>query len=51
LTELRDAIVDGKPPLHDGRWGRANLEVCLAVLRSARERKEILLTHQTAVND
>ena len=51
LTELRAAIVDGKPPLHDGRWGLANLEVCLAVLRSAAERKEIYLSHQKAVND
>lgn len=51
LTELHDAIVDGKPPLHDGHWGRANLEVCLAVLESGRERKEIYLSHQKAVND
>ncbi|MDH3581489.1 MAG: Gfo/Idh/MocA family oxidoreductase [Hyphomicrobiales bacterium] len=51
LTELRDAIVDHKRPVHDGHWGRANLEVCLAVLQSAREHKEIYLSHQTAVND
>jgi phthalate 4,5-cis-dihydrodiol dehydrogenase len=51
LSELQAAIVEGKAPLHDGRWGLANLEVCLAVLRSARERKEIYLSHQKAVND
>jgi phthalate 4,5-cis-dihydrodiol dehydrogenase len=51
LVELEAAIRDGKTPLHDGRWGLANLEICLAVLRSAAERKEILLTHQKAVDD
>ena len=51
LTELHAAIADGKPPLHDGQWGLANLEVCLAVLKSAQERKEIYLSHQKAVND
>jgi phthalate 4,5-cis-dihydrodiol dehydrogenase len=51
LRELQAAIAEGKPPLHDGRWGLANLEVCLAVLRSAQERKEIYLSHQKAVND
>jgi phthalate 4,5-cis-dihydrodiol dehydrogenase len=51
LTELHDAIIDGKPPLHDGQWGRANLEVCLAVLHSARERKEIYLSYQKPTND
>jgi phthalate 4,5-cis-dihydrodiol dehydrogenase len=51
LVELEAAIRDGKPPLHDGRWGMANLEVCLAVLRSAEERREIILTHQKAVAD
>lgn len=51
LTELHAAIVDGTPALHDGHWGLANLEVCLAVVQSARERKEIYLSHQKAVND
>ena len=27
----------GKPPLHDGAWAMATLEVCLAILQSARE--------------
>jgi phthalate 4,5-cis-dihydrodiol dehydrogenase len=51
LSELQAAIRDGQAPLHDGRWGMANLELCLAVLRSARERKEITLSHQKAVDD
>jgi len=29
----------------------ATLEVCLAIMESARERKEILLTHQVPVRE
>ena len=49
IQELYDAVFHDKEPLHDGRWGKANLEVCLAVLESARERKEVYLSHQKAV--
>lgn len=37
------AAIGGTPPLHDGAWGRATVEASLAVLRSARERREIVL--------
>ena len=37
IDELCAAVFDGRAPLHDGRWGRATLEVCLAMLESARE--------------
>ena len=50
LEELYNALVLGKPVFHDGRWGMATLEVCLAVMQSARERKEIMLSHQVAVS-
>ncbi len=33
---------------HDGRWGRATLEVCLGILQSTRERREVQLHRQTA---
>ena len=49
LTELHDAVTNNKTPLHDGRWGKANLEVCLAALQSARERREITLSHQRSI--
>lgn len=49
LEELYDAVVLGKPVFHDGRWGMATLEVCLAMMQSARERREIPLTHQVSV--
>ncbi len=51
IAELYDAVVSDEQPLHDGRWGQANLEVCMAVLESARQRKEIFLSLQTEVRD
>jgi hypothetical protein len=51
LRELYDAITTGAPISHDGRWGMATLEVCLAILQSGRERREIMLSHQHAASD
>jgi phthalate 4,5-cis-dihydrodiol dehydrogenase len=31
---------------HDGPWGRATTEVCLGILESARERRELPMRHQ-----
>ncbi|HET9471224.1 MAG TPA: Gfo/Idh/MocA family oxidoreductase [Usitatibacter sp.] len=49
LDELCAAAFEGKRPLHDGSWGMATLEVCLAILRSSREGREIALSHQGPV--
>jgi phthalate 4,5-cis-dihydrodiol dehydrogenase len=49
LDDMADAILTGRPPLHDGRWGKATLEVALALQRSAREGREVMLDHQVAV--
>jgi phthalate 4,5-cis-dihydrodiol dehydrogenase len=46
IDELYDAVVNGKKPLHDGEWGMATLEVCLAILESGRSGKEVPLRHQ-----
>jgi phthalate 4,5-cis-dihydrodiol dehydrogenase len=43
IDELYGAVVEGRAPLHDGEWAMATLQVCLAMLDSARQRKEILL--------
>jgi len=43
IDELYAAVVEGKPPLHDGEWAAATLEICLAILRSSRESKEIFI--------
>lgn len=46
LIELRDALAAGRPVFPDGIWGRATLEVCLGILDSSREHREIALTRQ-----
>ena len=51
MDELVAAVLHGKAPLHDGRWGKATMEVAAAVLTSARERREITLKHQVPVRD
>ncbi len=43
IDELHAAIVDERPPLHDGAWARATLEICLALLQSAREQRDVTL--------
>jgi phthalate 4,5-cis-dihydrodiol dehydrogenase len=48
LDDMIAAIRTGQKPLHDGRWGKANVEASLAILQSARERREIMLEHQAA---
>ena len=51
LTELYEAVFHGKPIFHDGRWGEATLEVCLGIVQSAAERREIQMSHQVPVGD
>jgi phthalate 4,5-cis-dihydrodiol dehydrogenase len=50
LMDLYNGVVHGKPILHDGRWGQATLEVCLAILESATSRREISLSHQVPMS-
>ena len=49
VDELFGAIVQGRRPVHDGRWSMATLEVCLALLASAREQREVTLRHQVGL--
>ena len=49
LDDMLAAVRLGTPPVHDGRWGKATLEVALAIQQSAREGREIALAHQVAV--
>ena len=46
IDELYSAVIMGQAPLHTGAWAMATLEACLAILRSAQERREIILNHQ-----
>jgi phthalate 4,5-cis-dihydrodiol dehydrogenase len=50
LDDMIAAIRTGKPPRQGGRWAKANVEVTLALLQSARERREIMLEHQVAAS-
>jgi phthalate 4,5-cis-dihydrodiol dehydrogenase len=49
IDELYAAVRHGTPPVHSGAWGLATLEVCAAMLRSAREGREIVLHRQVPV--
>lgn len=47
LDLMYEAWSKDKPlPRSDGAWGKATTEVCLGVMQSARERREIAMQHQ-----
>lgn len=46
IDELYDAVMSGAPPLHSGEWGLATLEICLAILESAKTGREVELKWQ-----
>jgi phthalate 4,5-cis-dihydrodiol dehydrogenase len=46
IDELAAAVFDDVAPLHSGEWSLATMEVCLALLQSAREGREIGMTRQ-----
>lgn len=43
IDELYGAVVDGREPVHSGESAMATLQVCLAILESSRQGKEIVL--------
>jgi len=46
LDEFHRSITESRPMPHDGKWGKATLEVCLAILQSSRDQSEVRLYHQ-----
>jgi len=50
LEEMYEAVIEGKPLYHDGNWGIGTLEATLALTESAREHREIQMTHQVALD-
>lgn len=46
LDEFHDAVTGRQTPIHDGRWGLADLEVCIAAIESAEAGREVELKHQ-----
>jgi phthalate 4,5-cis-dihydrodiol dehydrogenase len=49
IDELAAAVRAGKRAIHSGEWGRATLEACLAILQSAREKRDMHLIQQVAL--
>ncbi len=43
LDALWAALREERPSVHDANWGKATLEVVLAILQSSKERREIVL--------
>jgi phthalate 4,5-cis-dihydrodiol dehydrogenase len=50
IDELYGAVVHGRTPVHGGEWAMATLEVCLAILESARTGAEVPLRNQLPVD-
>lgn len=46
IDELLLAVNGKSAPLHDGRWAKATLEICIAMLQSSTGATEIELVHQ-----
>lgn len=51
LEELYDGVVNGHAVHHDGAWGMATLEACLAIMESAKTRQEVHLSRQIPIGD
>jgi phthalate 4,5-cis-dihydrodiol dehydrogenase len=51
LDEMYYAVTEGRPVAHHGRWAKATMEVCFAMLQSGREHREIELRHQVPTVD
>ncbi len=51
IDEMVAAVRRDVPPAHNGRWAKATLAVCLAILQSSRERREVMVEHQVPTLD
>ncbi len=49
LMELASALSEGRQVFPDGKWGKATLEVCLAIIASSGDGRSQKLNHQVAV--
>ena len=50
IDELYQAVVQDVAPLHGGAWAMATMEAVLAILTSAREGRDVALTHQVGLS-
>jgi phthalate 4,5-cis-dihydrodiol dehydrogenase len=51
VNTFYEALLKDEVPPADGRWGKATLELILALYQSTEQRREIFLEHQTATKD
>jgi len=51
IDELYRAIHDGAAPLHSGRWSLATMEVCHALLTSAKRSRQVFLNEQVGIGE
>lgn len=51
LLELQQAIAENRPAFPDGRWGKATLEVCIGMLESSRQGRDVVMQHQVPSAD
>ena len=51
IDEVYQAVVNDRRPSNDGHWGKATLEVLLALFQSGKERREIQMSHQVPTQD
>ncbi|WP_250442239.1 Gfo/Idh/MocA family oxidoreductase [Caballeronia sp. AZ1_KS37] len=49
IDELMAAVHGETAPLHDGVWARGTLEICLAMLRSSAEQRDVLIGGETSI--
>jgi len=47
FSELAASIAEDRPPFPDGHWGKATVEVCLALLDSSARSQEVKLQFQS----
>ena len=50
MDEVVLAVREGRPPLHSGEWARATVEVCNAILESARVGRDIEPKYQVKLD-
>jgi hypothetical protein len=50
LDEVYNALVEGRRVRYGGRWGIATFEVVAGIIQSARERREVPMSHQCPVD-
>jgi phthalate 4,5-cis-dihydrodiol dehydrogenase len=43
MDELIAAMCGNRAPLHDGEWARGTLEICIAMLRSSQEQRDVVI--------